>query len=102
MVRERAFGDNSHDFPYNGENDLLEAIYKERRLELATEGHRYFDLVRTGKARAAYDTYNTAISGSDVFEEITFETNKNEVFPIPLLELGLSNAVDRWGQNPGY
>ena len=28
--------------------------------------------------------------------------NKNEIFPIPSLELGLSNAVDRWGQNPGY
>ena len=102
MVRERAFGDNSHDFPYNGENDLLEAIYKERRLELATEGHRYFDLVRTGKAEEAYEAYNAAISGNGDFEIITFETNKNEVFPIPSMELGLSNAVDRWGQNPGY
>ena len=101
-VRFRAFGDNSHDYPYNGETDLLEAIYKERRLELATEGHRYFDLVRTGKAKAAYDAYNTAISGSDVFEEITFEINKNEVFPIPLVELELANAVDTWKQNPGY
>ena len=102
MVRARAFGDNSHDYPYNGETDLLEAIYKERRLELATEGHRYFDLVRTGKAEEAYEAYNTAISGNGDFEIITFETNKNEVFPIPTLELGLSNAVDRWGQNPGY
>ena len=102
MVRARAFGDNSHDYPYNGETDLLEAIYKERRLELATEGHRYFDLVRTGKAEEAYEAYNTAISGNGDFEIITFETNKNEVFPIPSMELGLSNAVDRWGQNPGY
>ena len=102
MVRARAFGDNSHDYPYNGETDLLEAIYKERRLELATEGHRYFDLVRTGKAEEAYEAYNAAISGNGDFEIITFETNKNEVFPIPSLELGLSNAVDRWGQNPGY
>ena len=36
--------------PYNGENNLLEAIYHER-LELAGEGHRFFDLVRTGRLR---------------------------------------------------
>ena len=101
-VRFRAFGDNSHDYPYNGESDLLEAIYKERRIELATEGHRYFDLVRTGKAKAAYDAYNTAITGSDVFEAITYDENKNEIFPIPLVELELANATSRWGQNPGY
>ena len=102
MVRARAFGDNSHDYPYNGESNLLEAIYAERRLELATEGHRYFDLVRTGKAKAAYNAYNTAISGSDVFEPITFDENKNEIFPIPLVELELANATSRWGQNSGY
>jgi hypothetical protein len=102
MVRARAFGDNSHDYPYNGETDLLEAIYRERRLELATEGHRYFDLVRTGKAKEAYEAYNTAISGNGDFEIITFDTNKNEVFPIPFRELSLSNAVDRWVQNSGY
>ena len=101
-VRARAFGDNSHDYPYAGEDNLLEAIYKERRLELATEGHRYFDLVRTGKAKEAYDAYNAAIAGSDVFEEITFDTDKNEVFPIPLTELELAYALERWKQNLGY
>ena len=102
LVRARAFGDNSHDYPYDGESNLLEAIYDERRLELATEGHRYFDLVRTGKAKAAYDAYNTSIAGSDVFGEISFDENKNEIFPIPLVELELANATSRWGQNPGY
>ena len=30
------------------------------------------------------------------------KANKNEVFPIPLIELELANAVERWGQNQGY
>lgn len=99
-VRARAFGDNSHDYPYNGEADLLEAIYQERRLELAGEGHRFFDIVRTGKAKAAFDEYNLTKGAS--YGEITFDINKNEVFPIPLVELELANATTRWGQNPGY
>ena len=76
QVRFRAYGDNSHDYS-SAEGDLLEAIYAERRKELAGEGHRFFDLVRTNKAAAA-------IPG--------FTANKNEVFPIPLIELELANA----------
>jgi len=85
-VRARAYGDNSHDYTA-AEGDLLDAIYLERRKELAGEGHRFFDLVRTGQAAAK-------IPG--------FTANKNEVFPIPLIELELANAVERWGQNQGY
>lgn len=86
QVRARAYGDNSNDYT-SGEGDLLEAIYNERRKELAGEGHRFFDLVRTNKAAAA-------IEG--------FTANKNELFPIPLIELELAGAVERWGQNQGY
>ena len=86
QVRARAYGDNSHDFS-STEGDILDAIYLERRKELAGEGHRFFDLVRTNKAAAA-------IPG--------FTANKNEIFPIPLIELELANAVDSWGQNQGY
>jgi len=86
QVRARAFGNNTHDYS-SGEGDILEAIYNERRLEFAGEGLRFFDLVRTGKAASR-------ING--------FTNNKNEVFPIPQVELELANAVDKWGQNPGY
>lgn len=52
----------------------FENIFNERRLELAGEGHRWFDLVRTGKAAQAL-----SFKG--------FQAGKHEVLPIPLLEL---------------
>ena len=64
---------------------IMQAIYTERRLELVGEGHHFFDLVRTG--RAAQE-----IEG--------FTAGKNEIFPIPLVEIQL--AGNRWAQNPGY
>lgn len=64
---------------------LTEAIYLERRLELVGEGHHFFDLVRTGRAA-------TQIEG--------FTSGKNELFPIPEIEIQLTG--NRWQQNPGY
>lgn len=63
----------------------LENIKMERRLELATEGHRWFDLVRWGDAATVL-----AFKG--------FTPNKNELLPIPLAELTNTKLV----QNPGY
>ncbi|HWV66526.1 RagB/SusD family nutrient uptake outer membrane protein [Chitinophaga sp.] len=81
-VRRRAFKDNAHDITLTG-SALTDAIWKERRLELAMEGDRFFDLVRTGKAA-------TAITG--------FKAGKNELFPLPQREVEISNLP----QNPGY
>ena len=78
-VRERAFGDSTHNYPYAGENDLLEAIYKERRLELAGEGHRFFDLVRTGKAKAAFDAYNASIDAEPIDDEESEEDRTKQI-----------------------
>jgi hypothetical protein len=55
----------------------------ERRLELAMEGHRFFDLVRTGQASSELEGF---ISG------------KHELFPIPQTEIDISGLT----QNPGY
>jgi len=52
----------------------MDNIMNERRLELATEGHRWFDLVRTGKA-------------AEVLGPMGFIAGKHEVLPIPLEEL---------------
>jgi hypothetical protein len=49
QVRQRAFGDATHNITATG-GTLKQAIWDERRLELAMEGDRFFDLVRTGQA----------------------------------------------------
>jgi hypothetical protein len=84
QVRRRAFGDDNHNITLTGAA-LYDAILQERRLELMGEGHRFFDLVRTGRAADAIDG---------------FVTGKHEVFPIPEQEIGFSNG--NWSQNPNY
>lgn len=83
-VRRRAFGDLLHDVTATGAT-LYDAILTERRLELAMEGERFFDLVRTGKAA-------TTLSA------LGFKTGKHELFPIPQSEIEVSGLT----QNPGY
>ncbi len=63
----------------------LSAIKAERRLELAGEGHRWFDLVRWGDAASKLSARG-------------FAAGKNEIFPIPFSELQGTKLV----QNPGY
>ena len=95
------FGDNSQDYS-SAEGSLTDAILAERRLELAAEGHYFFDLVRTGKAKAAFQSYNSNYASGETRPEILYTEDKNEFLPIPLVELELANAIDRWGQNEGY
>ncbi|TXD95700.1 RagB/SusD family nutrient uptake outer membrane protein [Gillisia hiemivivida] len=64
---------------------LLDQIYIDRRLELVGEGHRFFDLVRTGRAASEIDG---------------FVAGKHELFPIPAIEIEL--AGNNWEQNPNY
>lgn len=82
QVRQRAFGNATHNSTATGAA-LRQAIWDERRLELAMEGDRFFDLVRTGQAA-------TKVQG--------FVSGKNEVFPIPQQEVLIAGLT----QNPGY
>jgi hypothetical protein len=66
---------------------LLNSIYRERQKELATEGHRFFDLVRTGRAEMELGDQG-------------FVAGKNEILPIPQTEIDLTEGSIV--QNPGY
>jgi hypothetical protein len=67
-----------------------EAVINERRLELALENDRWFDLVRTGKAVDALK-----VTG------ITVPANRL-VYPIPQSEIDTYNNPTTFPQNPGY
>lgn len=86
QIRNRAGLGNT---PAVSQVDVRTAIWKERRVEMAFEHDRFFDLVRTGQAKAAF-----AVDGK------TFTEGKNELFPIPATFIKQAEGLS--AQNPGY
>ena len=88
-IRERARGnaDVLPDVTTVDQAQLRDAIANERMYELAFEGLRFYDLVRTGRA-------------AEVLGPLGFVSNKNELIPIPQSEIDISEG--RITQNPGY
>ncbi len=76
------------EYPITTQADIREKIYLERRLELSFEGHRWFDLVRTGRALEVMTPHGMR--------------PHNIVFPIPLTQLQIINNTEIFWQNPGY
>lgn len=90
LVRARARGGNNAILPKITTTDkvaLRNAIWNERRVELAMEFDRFFDVIRQGRA-------------VEVFGPKGFKAGKNEVMPIPSDEIDLSAGV--LTQNPLY
>lgn len=88
MVRERARGGNAAVLPKittTNQSELRAKIHQERRIELAMEWERFFDLVRWGEAKDAISK---------------FVVGKHELFPIPQTEIDKSEGLIT--QNPGY
>lgn len=89
-VRERAREGNAEilpDITTTDKDAFRDLILTERRHELALEGNRFWDIVRTGQA-------------GTVFGPLGFQTGKHELLPIPQNEIDLSQG--KMAQNPNW
>jgi hypothetical protein len=86
LVRARA---KIADITVTDQSELRKAIWKERRLELAMEHDRIFDLRRQGRAGEVLRAHGK-----------TYIDGQHDLFPIPLAQIQLSGGLLE--QNPGY
>jgi starch-binding outer membrane protein, SusD/RagB family len=87
---------------------MRDIIHHERRVELAFEGHRFYDLVRwgeyvnhtiTGGSRAGQVI--PVLKGFEGMQRAdNFVKGKHEVLPVPITQIDLSKGLLK--QNPGY
>jgi hypothetical protein len=95
----------TYDTPWTDQNVAREAVRMERRLELALEGHRFFDLRRWGIAQEVINNYlevektkRNYLTASDNYEE------RHNLYPLPTFEIELSEVDGERTivQNPGW
>ncbi len=99
-------------FSAGGQAYGRKAVQFERRLELAMEGHRFFDLSRwdngTGSMANTLNTYQSVEKTKKSFFYVNptaqFTKGVNEFYPIPQTQIDLENATGKifLKQNPGY
>ena len=82
----------------DNQEGVRQAIRHERRVELAMEGHRWFDLCRWGIAKETMESYLKTETAEVQAESAPFEKGKHELFPIPSKEIDITGIA----QNPGY
>lgn len=89
--------------PYTGsytQDEALKIVKYERRLEMAMESERFFDLVRWGEAdRVINKYYADEADNCAIYATANFTPNKNEYLPIPFSQLSASNG--HYKQNIG-
>ena len=89
--------------PYNGtysQEEALKMLKFERRVELAMESDRFFDLVRWGEASEVLNKYYAGEADNcTIYSNASFTKNKNEYLPIPFAQISASNG--HYTQNCG-
>ena len=97
LIRHRA---GLADFLTADKQMLRDEIDRQRRLELAFEGERWFDLLRYARHEMADQSANHAITALDIIQQKRGSADVNYLlFPIPLNEINTNPNVQ---QNPGY
>jgi hypothetical protein len=83
------------------QNFAFEALRWERHLEFATEGKRFFDLVRWGIAAEVMNAYfNVEKTRRSYLKDAKFTKNRDEYFPIPQQQISYVKGL--YKQNPGW
>jgi tetratricopeptide (TPR) repeat protein len=95
-IRNRAGLSDTTGTGLDTKSELIEAILKERKIELCFEGHRWFDLVRTGRAMQVLNSVpRTNSPGSPA----SLTEPGRQIFPIPQNEIDTNPKID---QNEAY
>ena len=101
---ESLYGAHIQVNPYSdvlGQDETIARVKMERRLELALEAERFFDLVRWGDAATVIQAYyESEVSSCAIYKDARFTENKNEYLPIPASQVQASNG--RYTQNIGW
>ncbi len=90
---------------FTSREKALDAILFERTLELGTEGHRFFDVVRFGKGEEIFNSFITNEEERfDYLEGSEYTDIPDSYLPIPrdAIDLSLKEGVATLKQNPGY
>ncbi|MEL6590448.1 MAG: RagB/SusD family nutrient uptake outer membrane protein [Bacteroidota bacterium] len=95
----------TYDSPWTDQAVARQAVRMERRLEMALEGHRFFDLRRWGVAKevlnayfAVEETKRTYMTATTGYED------RHDLMPLPTVQIELSKVDGnaQLQQNPGY
>lgn len=100
---EKTYGVHFNVRPYTGsysKDEAMKLLKMERRLELAMESDRFFDLVRWGEAEQVINKYYAEEAAKcTIYSGAHFTANKNEYLPIPFAQISASNG--NYKQNIG-
>lgn len=105
QVRRRAYGDTRHDISNLSQDELREAIRRERGWELCFEGQRKSDLIRWGVyydtiRQTAQDVADWAATDNATYIIFNYtREGRNELMPIPQTQLDI---MPKFVQNPGW
>ncbi|MBN1158615.1 MAG: RagB/SusD family nutrient uptake outer membrane protein [Bacteroidales bacterium] len=99
--------DGSAEDAFTSKDDALTAILHERALELALEGHRFFDIIRFGKDEEIFPEWaavmDEALPGQQI-ATYTYTRVPDMWCPIPTtaIDNSLKDGIPTLTQNPGY
>lgn len=93
---ESQYGCHFNVEPYRGtysHSQVVEIIKFERRVELAMESERFFDLVRWGEAEQVLNRYYAGEANDcTIYNNAHFTADKNEYLPVPFAQMSASNG----------